>query len=367
MKALLGGNAGALLQTALGGMVHSSPDLEVQDFLHAGTKVRGVGTRVALEVGEPAIVAPKELQLRTPWRGSRFDALENDLSRLGFWLAEQRAKLPTPAENSAAANNSDQDWQAAYIRSLPTLEEYRDAGIPLVAPSEDLKQLSGLPKLGEVARYVEEQRAAISADLGKYSEKTVYPKLSLEDALWGRTVAMSRAMMFGKCAPMAMVPVADMLNSSEHSANVQSICDGDSGTIIWRPLRHINAGEELTQKFDLHGQLKSVDMVKFFGFLPEGTIQEHWSESECSVIKHADLTHSRGSLLKTLGKLAEQNCAEPAKAPVVQSNLVAQSVAPLSLLSPWAVADLSTAMRAARCCVRTSDFLNVDLSNESVA
>lgn len=387
MKGLPAGDAVAALfaPDQVGNMVHSSPDIEVKDFLQDGSMVRGVATKVDLEAGEPVIIATPEMQLRRPWQGERFNILQDDMSRLSFWLAEQSAKLkasgseawlqsvppgkmkPEFGDAQAEAAGAG-EWIAAYVRSLPTLEEYRHSGMPLLASDKDLLHLSGLPKLNEVSRFVDEERTVLGDDLAKYNEAEIgrHPKLALEDVLWGRTVVRSRAMQFDNCAPMALVPVGDMLNSNEHSSNVQSVCNTENGTMSWRASRHIDAGEELTQKFDLSLDHDPVEMVKHFGFAPESPSQQHWSEKDCSVIRRAGLLQSDSPLLKSLGTVAAQQCPGPGQEAATLGREISESSAPLPLLVP-AAPTLPLRGQGRHRRVRTGSFLDVSLSKAHVA
>merc|ERR1712216_741148 len=216
----MGGNS--LFQTVLSGYVHASPDLEVKNFIHAGKEVSGVSTSVALKEGEDVIVLPLEMQMRSPWtatRGdipTRFKVLNSDISRLSFWLAEQREKM------APGFKPGNQDWKMAWVNSLPTTEEYRNAGLPILAPSDELKTMARLPKFSKIAAKVQADQDEVAGDLAKYNDAAAR-KLTLDDALWGRASVHSRGMQFGKCAPMTIVPVADMINNDDQDPNVESV------------------------------------------------------------------------------------------------------------------------------------------------
>merc|ERR1711879_790255 len=105
-----------------------------------------------MDPGEAAIMIPEMFQIRNPWKGEQFKGLSDDTARLSLWLAERRATLkPTqPVKHSIYSPITPDaiDFEASYIRSLPTLDDYRDSGVPLAAPEEDLARLKDLPKLG---------------------------------------------------------------------------------------------------------------------------------------------------------------------------------------------------------------------------
>merc|ERR1711862_522198 len=183
--------------------------------------------------------------------------------------------------------------------------------------------------------------------------KAQHPKLSFEDALWSRITVLTRSMTYGKCAPMALVPFGDMLASGGRKGNLQSICDISNGTITWRPTRHIEAGEELTQNWSVSDEPNALSVFSQYGFVPDHTPAEHWSEADCTALRTADLSEG-GALMKGARKLVEQSCAEPAKpadegAKAISSTSVSQSVAPLPLLTPWSNAGSSSKKPPKRC------------------
>merc|ERR1719454_1836351 len=105
----------------------------------------------------------------------------------------------------------------------------------MMAPVNELRMGAKLPKLAEIASKVHADQEEVSTDLSKYNDNAGR-KLTFDDALWGRAVANSRAMDFGQCAPLALVPIADMMNNSELAPNVQSHIDCSSNMMMWKAL-----------------------------------------------------------------------------------------------------------------------------------
>merc|ERR1711966_349170 len=106
------------------------------------------------------------------------------------------------------------------------------------------------------------------------AERGSRPKLSLDDALWGRAVAQTRGFL-GWGLP-TILPVGDSLNNGRRQSNVELQYDYDTGNVVLQAKRNIRAGQELTYNFSADNE-DSLGMLNKYGFIAEESQHiEHW-------------------------------------------------------------------------------------------
>jgi len=286
--------------------------LKVHEFPHgsAGTKVRGLSTATDVHEGEEVLVLPPALRLvRRDIEAPRFLSSEKGrLAAVGLWLAEKRAEY-SKNPKGLGLEPREQFWNS-YIRSLPTLSEYVSSGLPMAALSSDLDTLEKLPILGEtMAPWAKNEKKDVLDTIARYNaERGERPKLSEEDALWGRAVSQTRGFL-GWDLP-TLLPVGDFLNSGRKQSNVGLEYDADSGDVVFIAKRDLHAGEELTYNYSADND-DSLGMLLKYGIVEDDKQHiERWPLEMCTKLSKARLWEARdGPLLSAVGKLVRQSCS----------------------------------------------------------
>merc|ERR1712176_1453486 len=113
---------------------------------HSGTEIHGLGTKEDIEAGDHVFVIPPWLMLKAQPQvfSSRFSGVSSDVSRLALWLSEKKAEL---VDSGKPIMTDEEAYWSTYIRSLPSLEEYKASGMPLAASDEDAAVLAKLPQV----------------------------------------------------------------------------------------------------------------------------------------------------------------------------------------------------------------------------
>jgi len=294
-------------------------DLEVREFQHGAHKVRGLSSKVGISKGEILLVVPKPMRSAPEdTRDERFGSPpEPEPAHLGLWLAEKRAELLSKPMQAVTPHSPKEHYWNTYLRSIPTIEELKSYGIPLLQPQDDLDKLSDLPHVDIIPKFVQATKQELWEHLSEYNRKRGQrPALSWTDALWGRAAVDSRGF---SCQGASLVPVADLMNSSsrgERDANIVGHCDG-----IFDNLTTFVAKSDIKPEQELLVAYAAEDpastpsglgpwLVKKYG-MAEGADPEPWTAAECKSFKHADLAGSENPLLRTVDDLAKRNCAAP--------------------------------------------------------
>lgn len=339
---------------AEGGEPAHIADMEVREFQHGVHKVRGLSSKVGIAKGEIVLVVPKPLRtVPEDTQDERFGSPRSpEPTHLGLWLAEKRAaflskpkqasarlesqaKVGEPAgggfkPHSATPPSPKERYWETYIRSIPTIEELKSQGIPLLQPKEDLDKLASLPHVGIIPKFVEATKQELWEHLSEYNKKRGQrPALSWTDALWGRAAADSRGF---SCEGASLVPVADLMNSTssgsarsvgalprsgmDSGANVVGHCDGaflNLTTFVAKS--NIEPGQELLVSYAAEDPGSTPSglgpwLVKKYG-IAEGAEPEPWTATECRPFQRANFASSKSPLLRIVDELARRNCAAP--------------------------------------------------------
>lgn len=302
--------AEAVLNALRGSGLSKAAGLEVAEFPHGGTSVRGMRSKdhiakaqKILEVPKPALLTD-ELKLSEP----RFRGLANPL---GLYLAERRNSL----QHQASTNDQVFD---RYVRSLPSLEEAYASGVPLATPLEDVDRLEGLPRLGGVAQMVHGVRVGLARDLAQYNSeasKSGHEQLSFDDALWGAVMVRTRGFSCGD-GTSALAPVADLVNHS-YLPNARWTCDsGTDAKLTLISKAEIPPGEEILINYKAQSNPGAEAYLKTYGFI-EGARPVVWPAAECSKLRAANL-QGRAPLLDAARRLVAEKCVpKPVDTPLL--------------------------------------------------
>jgi hypothetical protein len=323
-------DAGNALLEMFQGLDPSASHLKLAHFEHGGALTRGLATTSDIHANNPVVVVPKHLLLNNDTMVEKrfhhiMDMSDDPLDRntMALWLAEKKMTLHRKAW--VEMTPIEKYW-ASVIKSLPSLREYRDMGIPLAAPEEDLGRLAMLPRFKGIARWSKHvhKMLHVAVDEFNHEKATVDPtipaKIQYDDALWGRIVASTRTF---NCASATLAPIADMINHSGDVDNVRFSCDLDTGALKMLAIKEVKAGDEL--KLAYHSaQGSAEDMVQFYGIYEGNRTGETWPAAECAQLQGAHLGQNGGAMLRTVSKLVDERCtagnltkspASPAKNP----------------------------------------------------
>mmetsp|Transcript_8633 Transcript_8633/g.18292 ORF Transcript_8633/g.18292 Transcript_8633/m.18292 type:complete len:335 (-) Transcript_8633:59-1063(-) len=295
--------AEAVLNAFRGSGLSKAAGLEVAEFPHGGTSVRGMRSKdhiakaqKILEVPKPALLTD-ELKLSEP----RFRGLSNPL---GLYLAERRNSL----QHQASTNDQVFD---RYVRSLPSLDEAYASGVPLATPLEDVDRLEGLPRLGGVAQMVHGVRVGLARDLAHYNNEVSkagdHEQLSFDDALWGAVMVRTRGFSCGD-GTSVLAPVADFVNHS-YLPNARWTCDsGTDAKLTLISKAEIPPGEEILINYKAQSNPGAEAYLKTYGFI-EGARPVVWPAAECSKLRAANL-QGNAPLLDAARRLVAEKCVQ---------------------------------------------------------
>jgi len=296
--------------------------ISVHQFDHGGSKVRGLRADESIQMGSPVLVVPRRLsKLAGDIRSARFRAVPAGTARLGIWLAERRVAL---AERRAQCSLDPEGcgvsptWHA-YVDALPSLRDYQEQGLPIVAPDEELRLVESLPRLGGVASWVRHERSALERDLDAYNTaRGNRPRLTWDDALWGRATAISRS--FESSEPgepdVKVVPGVDLLNHAGADANVTyGDTETHDGAVVVAATRDIKRGEELTVDY---AAADAETMLKSWGITQDAP-HGRWAADDCARLRAADLGNHGGAFLRTMATVVSQNCPNSDELPAATS------------------------------------------------
>jgi len=284
-----------------------SGDWKAQYFDHDGAKEMGLAATKAFREGDVVVHVPNELLISsTRTHGvdgpDRFQYLAED-ERLAFQVASMRHVRP----------KSKSDYGATYVNALPSLDEYRDRGFPLLATERDMSRIEDLPNVGKIAEWVRNLKAQLVGDVVWYNEhrRKGDPPLKFEDALWGTVVVMERSI---DCPDQTtMVPVADLMQSSKVAQvypNSHWVCLHDG--VALEANRDIRQGNELlTMHVPPENDDDSVtDPVSYFEHygITDGMSAVRWDVSDCTELKAAGLTNYGSPFLRKVHELAAEHC-----------------------------------------------------------
>lgn len=248
--------------------------------------MRGLGVRTGANNGDVLLRVPAEMFLpHGNLERLRFKVLRSNHA-IGIWLAEQRAK---------ASIKPDGPW-AAWIRSLPDLKDYRDAGLPLAADGGDVRRLANFPEFKAMETWVHMQRSILAHELKRYNAALQFEKascrvgddtwlpaqpLTFKEALWGVLTVLTRAFDHGN--ETYLVPGADLVNYDKVE-NTRWTFEEPHNDFVLRATRNIKSGEELTCNYDESAGPQ--DMMWRYGFIPDTgkkdkqnqrTVQDQWN------------------------------------------------------------------------------------------
>jgi len=289
-----------------------------QDFEHGGQNVRGLSTSVDLSAGETLVTVPRYMrpptaeQLREDprFQSVAFSPHGAVTVPLGLWLAEKKVQIREQLADQHGLDATEKYWEA-YLRSLPSPKELRDAGIPMLAPKMDLLQLSGRPIVGALHLDALQMRQQVAIGLKRYNAlRGFHPALDYDDVLWGTAVAGSRGF---NCGGTSLVPMADMMNHASSSAsNGNWSCSDQDGVATLQALRPISAGEELTWSYhpDNDSPVSTLSQYGFFDAAQARAMK--WPALECGELRAAKLGKFAGSgaMLQKVGELVDASCPE---------------------------------------------------------
>lgn len=297
------------LRTALGS-THDGQDVGVGDmkadfFQHRGQAVRGV--RATADIPEDGLIlrVPEGFHMSAEdVQPLRFRVLREQSITSGLWLAEQKA------------HPRSKHWET-FTKSLPTLEEYRAAGLPVGADPAELARLSSLPDVGPMARWVQKLHRRLAIDLHRYtkalrSELHTCPlpgadswlpakPMSYDDALWGAISSVTRA--FSRHAFPEVdyfIPGVDLLNH-QRDANAGFAFEEPSGDFVVRALQPIQSGEEISIDYDPRAEPAEIWMR--YGIPP---VRTGIDPRSCKELCGADL--GQGAFSEGLRALVDQRC-----------------------------------------------------------
>lgn len=313
-------------------------DLRLQEFSHVGSKVQGLAATKAIKTGETVFLEPPALDVSVPAEDLKqpgFEHLKDEYEKLGFWLAQAKHDFVDhpPADLMKKLPRSD-EIILKYIRSLPSLTDLKNQGVPLAASYSDLHKLDGLPHLGALAKSVDKQRETLLDDWAEYSKaRANLPKFGYADALWGLSVARSMGVTFPHSSNVHLLPISDMLNySDDGNAVIGSTELGENLPMSTMRMAYVRAtkdiapGTEVLLSYGNGQKTQGLDLLAKHGFLDGAAAKDTWSIEDCAKIKEA-LPHeplAKSKMLAAVDKLVQQSCpvekVVPAK-PVVVSDV----------------------------------------------
>lgn len=284
----------------------SLPEIDVFETQHGGKGlIRGLMASKDFAEGQTLLVVPKQQQLEQgEATGERFDALSDSDARLTLLLAERKNQVL----NHPSAHPADPEhyWKA-YIESLPSLEEYRSLGLPLLATNSELHLLENLPIVGPMAKLTLAKKAQLLDDLYRYnSARGARDRLHWKDALWSAAVISTRVFACDGDSTERLGPAVDFINDAGNNSNAEWRCDSQSGALVLSAKQPINRHQELTMQYMPSGTSAS-DLFSRYGLL-DSLPREQWGDSVCSKISELDLTHRSSPFLRALGAFTQHNC-----------------------------------------------------------
>jgi len=286
--------------------------MEVKDFDHEGAIVRGLATSEDIKAGTAVMTFPQRLRVTSEdMNADRFQGLKvdpYDYNRNALWLAEKRAEMRTGQSDPKAGKLLNAYWHA-WLRELPQPEDYKRDGLPLSAPTEELKAFEKLPEVSEISRWVSNKRDQLHTAVDYYNtHRGDHPEILMEDAIWGQTVVITRSFL---CDGTTMAPVGDMLSHAENG-NIEFRCTQD-GMLRFTAVHDVKAGEELTTSY--HSNQAPKDMLMQYGMLPGGPTTTKFSDEDCAVLQKANLDSSAGPTTALVNKLIGMSCGAPPSPP----------------------------------------------------
>jgi len=267
-----------------------------------------------IEITKDVVVVPPEFSMSANQiREDRFLTKDNqqggDLMKLALWLAEKRASFNTKTFDKDQMSENDRLWKY-YTDSLPTIEEYKERGFPLVAENADLLKLRGVPIVGKIADWSLVMKQMLMKEVVNYNNKRgSRPLLTMDDALWAQTSVANRVY---ECKGLQLVPIADSFNHASGESTLYPMCQERDGLVWLTAKRHINKGEELTTDYsETREDDPGVDLIIKHGLF-DGGVRERWSNEECRKIAGAlggDADHG-SPMMRTLGQLTKLSCSD---------------------------------------------------------
>eukprot|EP00746_Dinoflagellata_sp_MGD_P078045 gnl/MRDRNA2_/MRDRNA2_312418_c0_seq1.p1 gnl/MRDRNA2_/MRDRNA2_312418_c0~~gnl/MRDRNA2_/MRDRNA2_312418_c0_seq1.p1 ORF type:complete len:253 (-),score=44.31 gnl/MRDRNA2_/MRDRNA2_312418_c0_seq1:9-767(-) len=196
-------------------------------------------------------------------------------------------------------------YWASMIKALPSLEDYRDMGIPLAASAQDLDRLQMIPRFIGISKWARNVQKMLHFAVDEFNQDRTAPtKITYTDALWGRIVASTRT--FNSLRATSMAPIVDMINHSGDEDNVTIFDDVDIGALSVVAIKDVKAGDEL--KFNYGPGAPAEDMVRLYGVHEGNGVGEKWPAAECEKLQYEHLGQNGGAMLRTLGKLVKEHC-----------------------------------------------------------
>lgn len=316
--------------------------LKLQEFLHDGAKVQGLATTEAIKRGDEVYMEPLETTIAVPNEDMKlpgFTHLKDEYEKLGFWLAQAKHDFVDHAPENQQLPRSD--WIVLdYIKSLPSLADLRNQGLPLAASYSDLHKLDDLPHLGALSKSVDKQRETLLDDWAAYTKarsNANLPKIGYADALWGLSIARSQGVTYPGVSKVQLVPLPSMLNSS-HDGNVviQANEIGKNLPLPTTQLAYLHAEKDIAPGSEIllingNGDktTRGLDLLAKHGFFDTAGVKDAWSIEECkkiqSALPHESLQSSKSKMLGAVDALVQHNCpsvetAAPAKAASMSEN-----------------------------------------------
>eukprot|EP00928_Gymnodinium_smaydae_P082634 TRINITY_DN65954_c0_g1_i1.p1 TRINITY_DN65954_c0_g1~~TRINITY_DN65954_c0_g1_i1.p1 ORF type:complete len:403 (-),score=74.24 TRINITY_DN65954_c0_g1_i1:90-1259(-) len=346
-----------------GACSESAKHLDVSDFDHNGVQVRGLASTAAIKQGTSIMAMPEGLRVTdNDMQAERFAPFEDDdydYFANALWLAEKKAEYVDDDHSavSASADPVHLYWKN-WFRSLPTLEEYKNEGMPIAAPDAELARLKGLPHLGTIESTCTRKRANVQRALDFYNaHRGDHKELTFDDVLWGYTVVTTRSFL---CHGTTMAPVGDLLAHGT-TGNVAFKCKRN-GQLDFVTTKDVKAGEELVTSY--HDHQSAENMLMQYGMM-DGADFVRWPSSDCRKVRAALLDASKSGFMQNITKLIDGSCPAPpataeAAAPVLptQANVALASTfggnvgasSLFTLLACGKAADASAKASHKRCC-----------------
>lgn len=325
-------------------------DVDLAEFHHGDAGfVRGLRASSEFVRGEPLLVVPKQQQLDPKEAvGARFETLSGDKARLAFMLAERKNQVLY--HPSAHVAPPEQYW-TAYFQSLPSLQEYRAQGLPLLATDDELHQIENLPHIDAIAKHALTQRKRILHDLQHYNAaRGIRGKMSWKDALWSSAVTSTRLFDCGKKGGVRLAPSMDFINDQGTDwSNAKWTCNPDTGDLVVSANSRIRRNKELTMSY-VHGRPSASALFSRYGWLDHLPHERKWADSECSRIRTLDLNHKSSPFFRALGRFVEMSCPKtlptetPPAIPLVAENHPAKQPTKLPQTQPIVEADAAMKM-----------------------
>lgn len=275
------------------------PAAEVKAFEHEGHFERGLVATGAISPGDRLIRIPRSLMLGLPEdiQAERFKGIPK-YAALSFQFAEKKASL---VDHAAADQTPVEKYWAAHIKSLPSYDEYREAGMPLAAPESDLKRLKNLPIVSEIEAGIRRRLDEVQKWLPTYNaQRGSRPEMQLNDAVWGRILVASRSFA---CNGNIVAPVVDFMNNAGEHGNIDYSCS-KGGDLEFTASDHIARGDELSINYK--GSAPGTHLIEAYGEYTGAKISR-WPQQACTVLREAHLEKG-GPMLRVVNRLAEDSC-----------------------------------------------------------